>query len=65
MTISEAAKQVLTDTGRPMNAKELVKAIEARELFKFNAKQPESVLASTLRKRADVFVKTEEGFTLK
>jgi len=65
MTISEAAKQVLKEAGRPLKAKELVKEIEARGLFKFNAQQPDSVLASTLRKRSDMFVKSEKGFTLK
>ena len=65
MTISEAAKIILRESGRPMKPKELVRDIEARGLFKFNAKQPESVLASTLRQKADIFEKTKDGFKLK
>jgi restriction system protein len=64
MTISDAAKKVLQDTGRTMKAKELVSEIESRGLFKFGAKQPESVLTNTLRKKSDIFVKTDDGFKL-
>lgn len=65
MTIPEAAKRVLKSSTRAMSAKELVKEIEAQGLFKFGAKQPESVLASTLRKKSDIFEKTDQGFKLK
>ena len=65
MTIPEAAKMVLSGSIRAMSAKELVKEIEAQGLFKFGAKQPESVLASTLRKKSDIFEKTGQGFKLK
>jgi restriction system protein len=65
MSISEAAKKVLQETGRTMNAKELVSEIESRGLFKFGAKQPESVLSSTLRKKPEIFEKTDSGFKLK
>ena len=65
MTITDAAKKVLSGIERPMKAKELVNEIESRGLFKFGAKTPESVLASTLRKKSDIFEKTDQGFRLK
>ena len=65
MTIVEAAKQVLLEVNGSMQAKDLVRAIENRGLFEFKAKQPISVLSSTLRKKADIFVKTDAGFKLK
>ena len=46
MTIAEAAKKVLEDSRTSMNAKELVEEIEARGLFKFRAKQPQSILTT-------------------
>jgi len=65
MTITDAAKQVLSGKERPMKAKELVNEIESRGLFKFGAKQPESILASTMRKKSDIFEKTDRGYKLK
>tara|TARA_R110002072_G_scaffold144810_1_gene290823 strand:+ start:259 stop:456 length:198 start_codon:yes stop_codon:yes gene_type:complete len=65
MTIAEAAKIVLETSSKTMTAKELVKEIEARDLFKFGAKQPAPVLASALRKKNEIFEKTKDGYKLK
>ena len=65
MTIVEAAKQVLLEANGPMQSKDLVRAIENRGLFEFKAKQPIVVLSSTLRKKPDIFIKTDAGFKLK
>ena len=65
MTIVEAAKKVLSETSEPIQPKDLVRAIENLGLFEFKAKQPIAVLSSTLRKKPDIFVKTDAGFKLK
>ena len=65
MTIVEAAKQVLLEANGSMQSKDLVRAIENRGLFEFKAKQPIAVLSSTLRKKPDIFIKTDAGFRLK
>ena len=65
MTIVEAAKKVLSETSGSMQPKEIVRAIENRGLFEFKAKQPIAVLSSTLRKKPDIFIKTDSGFKLK
>ncbi len=64
MTIMEAAKKVLSEADGPMQPKDLVRAIEDHGLFEFKAKQPVAVLKSTLRKKPDVFIKTDAGFKL-
>ena len=40
MTIVEAIKQVMRDTGRPMTVAEVCDAIIAQGLYGFNADQP-------------------------
>ena len=65
MTIVEAAKKVLLEANEPIQPKDLVQVIENRGLFEFKAKQPIAVLSSTLRKKPDIFVKTDAGFKLK
>jgi len=61
MTMSEAANVILSDTDQPMHVKDLVREIEARELFKFGAKNPASVLAGALNKKVDTFTKVGPG----
>ncbi len=54
MKIYEAATQVMRQSGRPMTAKEIYDAIIKEQLFKFEAKDPISVVNQTLRKKSDV-----------
>jgi len=56
--MTEAAKIVLGQMGRPMRTVDLVREIESKGLFKFGAKKPESVLSGALSKRPDIFVRT-------
>jgi HB1, ASXL, restriction endonuclease HTH domain len=57
MRIAEAAEIVLKESRRPLHVRELVQIIEQRGLFKFGAKNPESVVAHTLGKDPSRFVK--------
>jgi len=50
MTIYEAALTVLKDSGCKMHVKEIYAEILNKELFKFGAKDPVSVLSGTLTK---------------
>lgn len=52
MTIAEAAETVLRDAKKPLHVREIRAQIEQRMLFKFSAKDPNSVVSSTLRKGA-------------
>lgn len=61
MTMSEAATIILSDKQGAMHVKELVKEIETKDLFKFGAKNPSSVLAGTLNKQPDIFEKVSLG----
>lgn len=58
MTMTEAAKIILSQTGRPMRTTDLVREIESRGLFKFGAKKPESVLSGALNKHPETFERT-------
>jgi len=59
--MSEAAKIILSDKQGAMHVKELVNEIEGKDLFKFGAKNPASVLAGTLNKQPDIFEKVSSG----
>ena len=61
MTMSEAAKIILSDNQGAMHVNELVKEIEVKGLFKFGAKNPSSVLAGTLNKQHEIFEKVSLG----
>jgi hypothetical protein len=54
MKIYEAATQVMRKSGQPMTSKEIYDAIIREQLFKFEAKEPVSVVNQTLRKKSDV-----------
>jgi len=53
MNIAEAAQTVLKDSNSPMTPGEIHDEIVKRDLFKFGAKNPKSVVAQTLRKKSD------------
>ena len=61
MTMSDAAKTVLSENNQPMHVRDLVKEIESRGLFKFGAKNPASVLSGAMSKKSDVFERTGPG----
>jgi len=61
MTMSEAAKIVLSEMNKPMHVRDLVKEIESRNLFKFGAKNPPAVLSGALNKNATIFERTASG----
>jgi len=61
MTMSDAAKIILTERACSMHVKDLVDEIESRKLFKFGAKNPASVLAGALNKKSDIFIRTDPG----
>lgn len=61
MTMTDAAKIILADKGTPMHARELVIEIEARDLFKFGAKNPASVLSGALNKKSETFERVGSG----
>jgi restriction system protein len=51
MTIVEAIKAVLEDSGKPLTAKELYNAIVAQNLYDFKAKEPVGVVNGQIRRR--------------
>ncbi len=53
MNIAEAAKSVLQDSAEAMTPAEIHSEIVRRDLFTFGAKNPVSVVSSTLRKKSD------------
>lgn len=53
MNIAEAAQTVLKDTTSPMTPVDIHAEIIKRGLFTFGAKNPVSVVSSTLRKKSD------------
>lgn len=53
MNMYEAAKAILAESGQPMHAKEIYERIVERDLFRFGAKNPVSVLSQTLREKSD------------
>ena len=61
MTMTDAAKIILSEKGQAMNVKDLVNEILARELFKFGAKNPSSVLSAAMSKKSNVFERTGSG----
>ena len=53
MNIAEAAETILKDATSPMTPTEIHAEIVKRDLFIFGAKNPVSVVSSTLRKKSD------------
>ena len=53
MNIAEAAQAVLKDSTSPMSPADIHAEIVKRDLFTFRAKNPVSVVSSTLRKKSD------------
>jgi len=49
-TIVQTIKQAMKEAGRPLTAKEAYEFIESKKLYQFKAKNPQSVVASTIRK---------------
>ncbi len=49
MTVLEASLKVLADSGQPMNVKQILYEIEARNLYAFKAKDPAKVVSSAIR----------------
>ncbi len=52
MTIWEAARTVLQDSGRAMTVDEIYNEVLRRELYRFGAKSPKSVLSQAIRERS-------------
>jgi restriction system protein len=50
MTILDACVIVLKESGRPMPAEEILRAVQDRGLFSFGAKDPLSIIRATIRK---------------
>lgn len=50
MTIAEAIKAAIQQAGKPLSAKEAFEIIQKSGLYTFKAKNPESIVASTVRK---------------
>jgi len=69
MNITEAAKVVLEDSSNAMTPADIHTEIVKRNLFTFGAKNPVSVVSSTLRKKSNVdpkaktiiFIMSEKG----
>ena len=53
MNITEAAQVILKDSTSPMSPADIHAEIVKRNLFAFGAKNPVSVVSSTLRKKSD------------
>lgn len=60
MNIAEAAKTVLQDSSEAMTPADIHAEIVKRNLFKFGAKSPVSVVSSTLRKKSDADPKAKQ-----
>jgi len=60
MTIAEAAQSVLRESGRVMTTSEIYDAIIRRDLYKFGAKNPRSVLSQAIRDRSDANPKAKQ-----
>lgn len=53
MNITEAARNILKDATSPMTPTDIHAEIVKKDLFTFGAKNPVSVVSSTLRKKSD------------
>jgi len=53
MTITEAVKAVLKESGEPLSHKEIHDAIVVKGLYVFKAKDPESIVRSTIRRHCE------------
>ncbi len=53
MKMIEAAKEALKSLNRQARAREIYEEIVRRELYKFGAKDPASVLSGTMRQRTE------------
>lgn len=60
MKIYEAAKVVLESAEKPLHAKEIYQEILRRELYKFGAKNPVSVLTQAMSERSVGNTKNKE-----
>lgn len=60
MNIAEAAKTVLQDSPEAMTPANIHSEIVKRGLFTFGAKNPISVVSSTLRKKSDADPKAKQ-----
>jgi len=56
----EAAQVVLEESGRPMHAREIYERIRSKDLFRFGAKNPVSILSQTLRSKSIGVMKSGE-----
>lgn len=50
MTIVEAIKEAMKSAGKPLSAREAYEIIMARNLYTFKAANPQSIVASQIRK---------------
>lgn len=53
MRIADAAAEVLKAADRPLHVREVVQAIEDRNLYTFNTKDPAGVVSKALRKHSE------------
>ena len=60
MTIAEAAQAVLRRSGRTMTTSEIYEEVIQRDLYKFGAKNPKSVLSQAIRDRSDANPKAKQ-----
>lgn len=60
MTIAEAVQMVLRDAGKSMHVNEIYDEIIRRDLYKFGAKNPKSVMSQAVRERSDADPKAKQ-----
>lgn len=60
MIIAEAAQSVLRESGKAMTTTEIYDEIIRRDLYKFGAKNPKSVLSQAIRNRSDANPKAKQ-----
>lgn len=60
MTIAEAVKAVLKDSGNAMNVNEIYDQIIEKNLYTFGAKNPKGVLAQTIREKSSANPKAKQ-----
>ena len=65
MTVGEAAELVLRDTGEVLHARDICASIQERQLYKFNTKDPVSVVSAALRQRQQVEKTGPNTFSLR
>jgi len=60
MTIAAVAQSVLREAGRAMTVEEIYDEIIRRDLYKFGAKNPKSVMSQTIREKSDANPKAKQ-----